>query len=261
MPPSDTRANLRPSARATEAPSEVLPTPGGPTSVTIAPEPRPPRTPRPRSWRSLRTARNSMMRSLTSSRPVWSSSRIVRAVARSKLSSERTFHGMSSIQSRYVRIQPCSGFCSLVRSRRSSSRSTSTRTASGIPASAQLLLDRFHLLAEEEVSLGLLHALVDLVADLLFERGVREDAPRPLDEQRQPLFDVERFEHANLLFDAEVGRVAGEIGQLARGSRRAEELHDAGGAAGLEKVLQHGAVLATQVLLLLRRLAIPRWND
>src|SRR2546425_894744 len=43
---------------------------------------------------------------------------------------------MSSIQSRYVRIQPYSGFCSLVRSRRSSSRSTSVRTPSGIPAFA-----------------------------------------------------------------------------------------------------------------------------
>ena len=40
-PPSETRTNFRPSARATDSPSDVLPTPGGPTSVRIAPEPRP----------------------------------------------------------------------------------------------------------------------------------------------------------------------------------------------------------------------------
>ena len=32
-PPSDTRTNLRPMARATDSPSDVLPTPGGPTSA------------------------------------------------------------------------------------------------------------------------------------------------------------------------------------------------------------------------------------
>src|SRR5258708_2911743 len=45
---------------------------------------------------------------------------------------------MSSIQSRYVRIPPYSGFCSLVRSRRSSSRLTSVSTPSGIAALATL---------------------------------------------------------------------------------------------------------------------------
>src|ERR1700704_4635053 len=36
-PPSDTRTNLRPMARATDSPSDVLPTPGGPTSASTAP--------------------------------------------------------------------------------------------------------------------------------------------------------------------------------------------------------------------------------
>src|ERR1700710_2004136 len=47
-PPRATRTNLRPSARATLSPSEVLPTPGGPTSTMTAPDPRPPTTCRPR---------------------------------------------------------------------------------------------------------------------------------------------------------------------------------------------------------------------
>src|SRR5579859_1542911 len=36
IPPSEMRANFRPSALATDSPSDVLPTPGGPTSVMIA---------------------------------------------------------------------------------------------------------------------------------------------------------------------------------------------------------------------------------
>ena len=37
-PPTDMRTNLRPSARAIDCPSEVLPTPGGPTKQRIWPE-------------------------------------------------------------------------------------------------------------------------------------------------------------------------------------------------------------------------------
>src|SRR4051794_5446065 len=69
IPPKATRTNLRPRARATDSPSEVLPTPGGPARTITAPEPRPPTTWRPRSARRLRTARYSTIRSLTSSSP------------------------------------------------------------------------------------------------------------------------------------------------------------------------------------------------
>ena len=57
------RTNLRPSARAIDCPSEVLPTPGGPTKQRIWPE---------TSLRSFATARCSMIRSLTFSRSKWS---------------------------------------------------------------------------------------------------------------------------------------------------------------------------------------------
>ena len=50
-PPRATRTKRRPSARATDSPSEVLPTPGGPASRITAPEPRPPTTCSPRSAR------------------------------------------------------------------------------------------------------------------------------------------------------------------------------------------------------------------
>ena len=69
-PPRATRTNLRPRARATDSPSEVLPTPGGPTRASTAPEPRPPTTSRPRWARRARIARYSTIRSLTSIQPV-----------------------------------------------------------------------------------------------------------------------------------------------------------------------------------------------
>ena len=43
-------------------------------------------------------------------------------------------------------------------------------------ALVQLLLDRLELLAQQELALGLLHALGDVAADLLLQRGVGEDA-------------------------------------------------------------------------------------
>src|SRR5215208_6475720 len=71
------RTNSRLSARAIDSPIDVFPVPGGPISVRIAPERL--SSAMPRSWRSLRTARYSTIRSFTSSSPAWSASRISRA--------------------------------------------------------------------------------------------------------------------------------------------------------------------------------------
>ena len=97
-PPSDIRTNSRPVARAIDSPIEVLPVPGGPISVRIAPERL--SSAMPRSVRSLRTARYSVMRSLTSSRPAWSASSTSRARTGSSFSSERSPHGTAISQSR-----------------------------------------------------------------------------------------------------------------------------------------------------------------
>src|SRR5262249_45131989 len=78
-PPSDMRTNFRPVARAIDSPIDVLPVPGGPMSVRMAPERRSSGT--PRSARSFRTARDSGMRFFTSSSPAWSASRSSRAAA------------------------------------------------------------------------------------------------------------------------------------------------------------------------------------
>ena len=90
-PPTEMRTNLRPSVRAIDWPSEVLPTPGGPTKQRIGPETSP---------FSFETARYSTIRSLTFSRSKWSSSRIARACSRSRLSSVVLSHGRVRIQSR-----------------------------------------------------------------------------------------------------------------------------------------------------------------
>ena len=58
-PPTEMRVNLRPSVRAIDFPSDVLPTPGGPTKQRIGPA---------SSRFSFETARYSMMRSFTFSR-------------------------------------------------------------------------------------------------------------------------------------------------------------------------------------------------
>ena len=58
-PPTEMRTNFRPSARAIDWPSDVLPTPGGPTKQSTGPL---------RSFLSFETARYSTMRSFTFSR-------------------------------------------------------------------------------------------------------------------------------------------------------------------------------------------------
>ena len=98
MPPSDMRTNSRPVARAIDSPIDVLPVPGGPISVRIAPERL--SSSMPRSLRSFATAMYSTMRSFTSSRPAWSASSTSRVYFGSSRSSERLLHGTASSQSR-----------------------------------------------------------------------------------------------------------------------------------------------------------------
>ena len=88
---------------------------------------------RPRSACSLRTARCSRIRSFTSARPSWSSSSTARRLGdvEAVLGLARPT-GSSNTVSSQVRIQPCSGLCSLVRSSLSISRSTALRHRSGI---------------------------------------------------------------------------------------------------------------------------------
>ena len=64
---------------------------------------------------------------------------------------------------------------------------------------AELLADRGELLAQQELPLALLHALADVVADLLGHLELGQVAAAPLDQLLQPLVDVGVAEQPELL--------------------------------------------------------------
>ena len=124
------------------------------------------------------------MRSLTSSSPWWSASRISRAAFRSVESSVVTFHGRSSTVSSQVRIQPPSGLCSLralqLADLAQRGLADLLGQVGGLDAGpvvvgtvglalAELLADRGELLAQQEFLLRLLHAVADVLGDLVVD--------------------------------------------------------------------------------------------
>ena len=121
-PPSEIRPNLRPKAVATERPSEVLPTPGGPYKHKIGDF---------KSPLSLITAKCSKIRSLTSSKPKWSSSNCLRAHSKSRLSLVTSFHGSSNINCKYVICTEYSATAGFKRSTFASSFSKSSPISFG----------------------------------------------------------------------------------------------------------------------------------
>ena len=109
---------------------------------------------------------------------------------------------------------------------------------------AELLADRVHLLAEEELPLLLLHPRVDVLADALADLHQREPLALEGERELEPLGDVDRLEQLHLLLEGEVGAVAGRVGERARLGDRADERLDAPVvAAQLEDLVDDGAVL------------------
>ena len=207
MPPSEIRTNLRSSDVAIDFASDVLPTPGGPTKQRIGPF---------TSGFSLRTARYSRMRSFAFTRSEWSASRMSFVRLRSMTSSVRLAHGSATSQSRYVRDTVYSAAATGIFDSRSSSRSASFFTASGMPAAsifalqlldllrlvvalAQLLLDRLELLAQEVVALVLADLRLHLRLDLRPELEDLELLDQDPVQQVHARAHVERLEH--LLLD------------------------------------------------------------
>ena len=117
----------------------------------------------------------------------------------------------------------------------------------------QLLLDRLQLLAQQELTLSLFHALGDIAADLLLQRGVGQDRLGPADQKGEALLEVERLQDLHLLLGRQVRRVAGKVCQVAWSLGGAQKLHDLRDAPGLDEVLQQGAVLARELERLLSR--------
>ncbi len=220
------------------------------------------------------------MRSFTSSSPSWSSLRMRAASTTSSRSSDCSPQGSSNTVSSHVRIQPCSGFCSLIRSSLSISRSTALRTPSGRSRSARpwcgsrrarprspepiwpsSLLDRLELAAQQELALGLLHALLDVGLDPLAQGQVGQDLTGPGDDHAQPGHHVEGLQDLHLLGQGQIGRVAGHVGHPAGLGDVAQALGQPTGTAAHQDVLDHGPVLAGQLGRLVGRFPIDQQLD
>ena len=169
----------------------------------MAPAPRPPTGARPRSACSLRTARCSRMRSFTSSQAV------VVLVEDARRPRPRRA-GPRTARPRAARRR-CPARCGSSRARgsaRSSARACRSRgrppcappragrarppgaVVVGLvpvagPDLAQLLADGLELAPQQELALGLLHALFDVGLDPLAQRQVGQDLAGPGDDQAQ----------------------------------------------------------------------------
>ena len=177
--------------------------------VRMAPERRSSGT--PRSARSLRTARYSVMRSFTSSRPAWSASSTSRACDRIEplLRALRPRHGEQPVEvgADHRRLG------ALLAHALEAAQLALGLLAHGVGHAgvgdlravlvghrrlvlAELLADRVHLPAQEVVALLLLGAGLDVLADALAHLELGQPVALELQRQRQALDDVERLRAA-----------------------------------------------------------------
>ena len=196
------RVNFRPSARATDSPSDVLPTPGGPTSVMIAPEPRPATGCRCAALAPLLHGQELDDPLFDVVEPgmvlIEDAARLgdIEAIL-GPLAPGQLEHPIQVVADPAVLGVLLAGALEAP-----SSRSTSFRTCVGegrlvdaLPilrrdvaiALAQLALDRLELLAQVVLALALLKALVDFAADLVLEGDLRQDLAAPGDELLESL--------------------------------------------------------------------------
>ena len=147
----------------------------------------------------------------------------------------RTFHGSSSTVSIQVRIQPDLGRLvagalelvellhgSLVHGLGQVRRLDAGAQVLllGVGAAAvevtQLLLHRRQLLAQQELTLLLVHALLDVLADRLGDIELGQVLAGELDHQLEALTHIDGLQQRELLLGREVRRVAGGVGQQRR---------------------------------------------
>src|SRR5262249_42675407 len=119
---------------------------------------------------------------------------------------------------------------------------------------AELLANRLHLTAQQELALRLLHALGHVIADAAPQLDLAERLAGPADRLLEPLLDVDGLEQLELALEREVGPVAGRVGERAGMIDRAQEGRDAGVAARLEDLLDNGAELVRELVRALRDL-------
>ena len=213
----------------------------------------------PRSSRSLRTARYSTIRSLTSSRPAWSASRTSRAFDRIEplLGALAPRDGEQPVEVRANHrrlaarvphpLEPpelALGLLTDLVGHLGLRDLLAVLLDDGCLVLAELLADRVELLAEDVLALLLLRARLDVLADSLPHLELGQPIALEPDRQLEALDHVHQLEQLHLLLEGEVGRVARRVGERARLADRANERGDAlVGAAELQDLLDDRAVL------------------
>ena len=113
-----------------------------------------------------------------------------------------------------------------------------------VAALAQLLLDGLELLAEQELALTGLHAVVHLTGDRGGDLGLGQRIADPAEDERDPRFDVHRLEQLDLALDGQVGPPAGQVGQR----RRSVDLVEHRGQAAASQLLEERTGDLTELL-------------
>ena len=130
---------------------------------------------------------------------------------------------------------------------------------------AELLADGVHLLAQEVLALLFLGAALHVVADPAADLHLRQALLLEADGEVEAIDHVELLEQFDLLLVAQVGRVAGGVGEGSGLVDRAQERADpVVGVAEVEDLLDHGAVLAflgSDLVVALGRVVVGRDLD
>ena len=172
------------------------------------------------------------MRSLTSSSPWWSASRISRAAVRSVESSVRDVprqvqHGVQpgadpaalrALVAGAFQLADLAqrGLADLLGQVGGLDAGPVVVGAVGL-ALAEFLADGGELLAQQELLLRLLHALAHVLGDLVVDLDLGEVVAGPVDQHAQPLGDIGGLQQLPLLHVGQVRRVTGRVGQLPTG--------------------------------------------
>ncbi len=126
---------------------------------------------------------------------------------------------------------------------------------------AQFLADGGHLLAQQELALLAVHALLHVLADGLRDVQLREVLSGPSDRQLEPADQVGGLQEGQLPLRAQVGRVAGGVRDRGRVGQPLDAVDQLPGAALLEHRHHEALVLAGQLLRALVRSDVGHDRD
>ena len=172
------------------------------------------------------------MRSLTSSSPWWSASRISRAAVRSVESSVRDVPrqvehsvqpgadpaALGALLAGSLQLADLAQRRLADLLRQFGGLDTGAVVVGTVRlALAELLADRGELLAQQEFLLRLLHAVADVLGDLVVDLHLGKVVAGPVDQRPQPFGHVGRLQQLTLLHVGQIRRVTRRVGELPTG--------------------------------------------